>query len=200
MALHSTPDRQEFRPQTGYDPLLRQFRCEESVSPISPEIGAIETRRPEWIIVARKRTWLEWLNPFSRFQRWFTFFAIVWLLVASYLLYRAFTTDGIKLSATFAIYLLATVVCSSLAFVLYGLDKRSAIRDKPRISERTLHLLSVFGGWPGAHLARITFRHKTLKVSFRVVFWVIVMIHLTLITYCMLFGWWVDSFKALTGI
>ncbi len=152
------------------------------------------------MIVARKRTWLEWLNPFSRFQRWFTFFAIVWLLVASYLLYRAFTTDGIKLSATFAIYLLATVVCSSLAFVLYGLDKRSAIRDKPRISERTLHLLSVFGGWPGAHLARITFRHKTLKVSFRIVFWVIVMIHLTLITYCMLFGWWVDSFKALTGI
>ncbi|HEY4261195.1 MAG TPA: DUF1294 domain-containing protein [Schlesneria sp.] len=153
-----------------------------------------------WIIVARKRTWLEWLNPFTRVQRWFTFFAVIWLLVASYLLYRAFTTDGIKLSATFAIYLLATVVCSSLAFVLYGVDKRSAIRDKPRISERTLHLLSVFGGWPGAHLARITFRHKTLKVSFRVVFWVIVMIHLTLITYCMLFGWWVDSFKALTGI
>lgn len=150
--------------------------------------------------MARKRTWLEWLNPFTRLQRWFTLFVIVWLFAASYLLYRAFTTDGIKLSATFAIYLLATVACSLIAFVMYGWDKQSAMREKPRISERTLHLLSVFGGWPGAHLARITFRHKTVKVSFRVVFWIIVVAHLTLMTLCMLTGWWVDSVKALTGI
>lgn len=147
--------------------------------------------------MARKRTWLEWLNPLSRVQRWFTIFAVLWLFAATFLLYRAFTRDGVKLPATLAIYLLATVTCSLLAFVLFGLDKRRAVRDKPRVSERTLHILSVLGGWPGAHMARILFRHKTLKMSFRLVFLVIVAVHLAIISYCMLFGWWVDSVRAL---
>lgn len=147
--------------------------------------------------MARKRTWLEWLNPFSRLQRWFTFFAFVWLVGATYLLYLAFTRDGVKLPATLAIYLLATVSCSLVAFVLYGVDKRRAIKDKPRISERTLHVFGGFGGWPGAHLARKIFRHKTQKVSFRIVFWIIVAAHLLIIGYGMLFGWWVDAIRAL---
>lgn len=147
--------------------------------------------------MARNRTWLEWLNPLSRLQRWFTFFAIVWFCAAAFLLYRAFTREGVKLPAALAIYLLATVACSVLAFIAYGLDKRRAVRDKPRISERSLHLFSVFGGWPGAHMARMVFRHKTLKVPFRIVFWIIVMFHLTFITYAMLFGWWVDAIRSM---
>lgn len=149
--------------------------------------------------MARKRTWLEWLNPLSRLQRWLTLFAVLWFVMASYLLYRAFTLRGVKLPATLAIYLLATVCCSVLAFVMYGIDKRRAVKNAPRISERTLHLLSVLGGWPGAHLARLMFRHKTLKISFRVVFWIIVVIHLIFIAYGMFFGWWADAIHALVG-
>jgi uncharacterized membrane protein YsdA (DUF1294 family) len=133
---------------------------------------------------------MEWLNPFSRIQRWFTFFAFVWLAAATYLLYRAFTVEGVKLPALLAIYLLATVLCSFLAFALYGIDKRRAIKNKPRISERTLHILGGLGGWPGAHLARVLFRHKTLKVSFRVVYWIIIAAHLAIIGYGLFFGWW----------
>lgn len=147
--------------------------------------------------MARQRTWLEWLDPLARLRRWVTFLALVWWGLASYLLYLAFTREGVKLPATLAIYLLSTVVCSVIAFVAYAIDKRRAARDQPRISERTLHLFSVCGGWPGAQLARRLFRHKTLKISFRVVFWVIVIAHLAFITYGILFGWWVDAVRAL---
>ena len=149
--------------------------------------------------VARNRTWLEWLNPLTRFRRAFTIFAVLWFAAASLLLYLAFTREGVKLPATLAIYLLATVAGSVVAFVAYGMDKRRAARNKPRISERTLHLMSVVGGWPGAHLARGVFRHKTQKMSFRIVFWIIVVAHLSIIVYGVLFGWWIDAIRALIG-
>ena len=147
--------------------------------------------------MARRRTWLEWLNPFDRFQRWFTFFAVFWFAAASYLLYLAFTRDGVRLPATLAIYLLATVAGSIVAFVAYGIDKRAAVREKPRISERTLHIMGILGGWPGAQLGRQIFRHKTLKLPFRIVFFLIVTTHLCFIGYGMFFGWWVDAIRAL---
>lgn len=147
--------------------------------------------------MARKRTWLEWLNPFDRLQRWFTFFAVTWFAAAAYLLYLAFTRSGIRLPATLAIYLLATVAGSIVAFIAYGIDKRRAVRDKPRFSERTLHLMGALGGWPGAQVARQLFRHKTLKLSFRIVFFLIVTVHLGFIVYGIVFGWWVDAVRAL---
>ena len=149
--------------------------------------------------MARRRTWLEWLNPFTRVQRWFTLFAFFWLTAATALLYFAFTRKGVKLPATLAIYLLGTVACSLLAFIIYGIDKRRASRNRPRISERTLHVVGMLGGWPGAHLARLMFRHKTLKMSFRVVFWLIIAVHLALISYGVFFGWWLDTIRALIG-
>lgn len=150
--------------------------------------------------MARHRTWLEWLNPLARAQRWVTFLAFVWFVMASALLYRAFTREGIELPALLAIYLLSTVVCSIAALVVYGIDKRRAMRNEPRISERTLHVLGILGGWPGAHFGRRLFRHKTLKLSFRVVFGIIVAAHLAFITYVMVFGWWLDAVRALLGI
>lgn len=147
--------------------------------------------------MARKRTWLEWLNPFSRVQGLFTFFAFVWFVGATFLLYLAFTRDGVSLSAPLAIYLLSTVACSLIVFVLYGIDKRQAVREKSRISERTLHAFSVLGGWPGAHLARGFFRHKTQKMSFRLVFWLIVAIHMFIIGYGLFLGYWVNAIRAL---
>ena len=146
--------------------------------------------------MARQRTWLEWLNPMTRVQRWFTFGSIVWLIGSTGLLVLVFTRKGIKLWAPFAIYLLLTVVCSVVAFVLYGVDKRRAVKEKPRVSERTLHLLAVAGGWPGAYLGSRFFRHKTLKVSFRAIFWLTVALHLTIIGYSILFGSWWDTVKS----
>jgi len=88
-------------------------------------------------------------EPFYWVRRWFTIGAILWLLLTTSLLVLAFVRDNVKVSAFFAIYLLLTVTCSVVAFILYGIDKRRAIKDQPRISERTLHVLSLLGGWPG---------------------------------------------------
>jgi uncharacterized membrane protein YsdA (DUF1294 family) len=40
-----------------------------------------------------------------------------------------------------------------------------------------LHFFELLGGWPGALLAQQCFRHKTRKVSFQLLFWMIVAAH-----------------------
>lgn len=76
----------------------------------------------------------------------------------------------------------AILVCSvwygimSLAtLIIYGVDKRRARHEGNRISERTLHVLSLLGGWPGAIAGQKLFRHKTYKKSFRLAFWLSVL-------------------------
>lgn len=65
------------------------------------------------------------------------------------------------------LYLMASVA----AFVVYAADKSAAARGAWRVSEKTLHLLSIVGGWPGALLAQQLLRHKSTKPMFRQVFW-----------------------------
>lgn len=74
-------------------------------------------------------------------------------------------------------YLLLVAVASTAAYVAYALDKRRAGTDARRVPERTLHLLGLAGGWPGALLAQRQFRHKTQKARFRVVYWLTVVLH-----------------------
>src|SRR5207302_1450731 len=54
-------------------------------------------------------------------------------------------------------------VVSLITFIAYAVDKRSAVRQRRRISEGTLHLLELLGGWPGALLAQTIVRHKRRK-------------------------------------
>jgi uncharacterized membrane protein YsdA (DUF1294 family) len=60
---------------------------------------------------------------------------------------------------------------SAIAFAAYALDKSAAGRAARRTPERTLHLLSLLGGWPGALLGQRLLRHKTRKLPFLAVFW-----------------------------
>lgn len=76
------------------------------------------------------------------------------------------------------------VLASAAAFLAYGLDKSAAKRGGRRISEKSLHAISLMGGWPGACLGRQMFRHKTQKTSFLVVFWLAAALN------CALVGWW----------
>lgn len=73
--------------------------------------------------------------------------------------------------------LYAYLSASLLAFGLYLHDKRSALRSGWRIPEARLHLVELFGGWPGALIAQQMLRHKTRKLSFQLVFWLIVLAH-----------------------
>ena len=73
----------------------------------------------------------------------------------------------------FAIY----AILSVLTFALYAKDKSAAQSGNWRTSESTLHLFSLIGGWPGAMIAQSVLRHKSRKISFRVVFWVTVIVN-----------------------
>ncbi|MNG38217.1 hypothetical protein D3C84_1258340 [compost metagenome] len=47
--------------------------------------------------------------------------------------------------------------------------------------ERTLHLLALLGGWPGALLAQRRLRHKTAKPRFLLVFWLTTLGHVAIV-------------------
>ena len=68
-------------------------------------------------------------------------------------------------------------VASLITFVWYGLDKRAARRGERRTPERTLHVMELLGGWPGALAAQRCFRHKTRDPGFRRAFLAIVTLH-----------------------
>jgi uncharacterized membrane protein YsdA (DUF1294 family) len=80
-----------------------------------------------------------------------------------------------------AIYLGIVLVTSLACFVAYGWDKRSAANGSRRVPEQTLHILALLGGWPGALLGQRHFRHKTKKLSFLIVFWCIVVLHVAIV-------------------
>ncbi|MDX1505145.1 MAG: DUF1294 domain-containing protein [Spongiibacter sp.] len=70
------------------------------------------------------------------------------------------------------------LVASGVAYLAYAKDKASAKSGDWRVSENTLHIISVFCGWPGAIIAQEKLRHKTKKTSFRIAFWITVAINL----------------------
>lgn len=59
---------------------------------------------------------------------------------------------------------------NAVAFLAFGYDKFRAGRAGDRVPERHLLAVAAMGGWPGALLAMICFRHKTAKLSFQVKF------------------------------
>jgi uncharacterized membrane protein YsdA (DUF1294 family) len=67
------------------------------------------------------------------------------------------------------------LIFSLIAFSAYRSDKRRAEADEWRISESTLHFLELCGGWPGAFLAQRILRHKNAKISYQIIFWLIVL-------------------------
>jgi len=66
---------------------------------------------------------------------------------------------------------------SLLAFGLYARDKSSARLSRQRTPEAALHWVALLGGWPGALLAQQLLRHKSKKQSFRLVFWLTVLLN-----------------------
>ncbi len=66
---------------------------------------------------------------------------------------------------------------SLLTIWCYHRDKRAAQLGLWRTPELRLHLFEAFGGWPGALLAQLYYRHKLRKVSYQIVFWIIVACH-----------------------
>ena len=53
-------------------------------------------------------------------------------------------------------------------FLQMGMDKRKAVKEKQRISEKTLLLSAFFMGAVGSGAGMLVFHHKTKKWKFRI--------------------------------
>ena len=82
-----------------------------------------------------------------------------------------------------AVYGVMSITC----FAVYAIDKRAARNQAWRTPEKTLWLLGLLCGWPGAVLAQQWLRHKTAKRSFQTVFWITVVVNMAG------FGWLASS-------
>ncbi|WP_095153581.1 DUF1294 domain-containing protein [Pseudomonas sp. Irchel 3E13] len=84
------------------------------------------------------------------------------------------------------LYIAASLVCAGL----YWHDKRQALVQGQRIPEKLLHLSELLGGWPGALVAQQLWRHKTRKLSYQVVFLLIVLVHQVVWVDVLFLGQW----------
>jgi uncharacterized membrane protein YsdA (DUF1294 family) len=98
---------------------------------------------------------------------WVLILALAMFLGASY--YMGYTPVALSV-----VFLLSSVV----SYFLYAKDKAAARTGSWRVSENTLHLWAMLFGWPGSLIAQQRLRHKTKKQSFRVFFWISVLINL----------------------
>ena len=81
------------------------------------------------------------------------------------------------------IYLVALNV---VTFIVYGIDKFKAKRNRWRITEASLLFLAVMGGSIGAWLGMKAWHHKTLHKKFRYGVPAIIVLQLALIGYLLI--------------
>jgi uncharacterized membrane protein YsdA (DUF1294 family) len=85
------------------------------------------------------------------------------------------------LPATWYHFAAAWLLAANLTtFAYYGYDKARARATRSRVPEVVLHAMVLMGGSVGAYLGMRLFRHKTIKASFRMVFWLIVVLQIGL--------------------
>ncbi|MPW36600.1 DUF1294 domain-containing protein [Vibrio sp. B1Z05] len=74
--------------------------------------------------------------------------------------------------------ILAYAFMSLVTYFMYAIDKSAAKEGRWRTSENTLHLLALFGGWPGALCAQTEFNHKSKKQPFKTILWITVIVNI----------------------
>jgi len=70
------------------------------------------------------------------------------------------------------------IVMSLITYIAYAIDKSAAQNGRWRTQEKTLHIFSLIGGWPGAFFAQTKLRHKSSKEKFKNVYWVTVLLNI----------------------
>ena len=87
----------------------------------------------------------------------------------------------------YQVWIYYLLIINIITFVVWGIDKRKAIKKKWRIKEKTLLILTALGGFIGAFLWMNLFRHKTVKSKFLYYFrglifiWLVILITLLFI-------------------
>ena len=80
------------------------------------------------------------------------------------------------------IFAVAEMVLNLLSFFYYGIDKRKAIKNRWRISEKTLLIISLIGPL-GALLGMYVFRHKTQKLIFKILVPFFLVLHIVILLF-----------------
>ncbi|MBP6910030.1 DUF1294 domain-containing protein [Patescibacteria group bacterium] len=71
-------------------------------------------------------------------------------------------------------FLLYLLLINIVTFAVRGIDKRKAVKEKRRVSEKNLLILTALGGRLGAVVGIQYFRHKTVKAAFAWKLWAVV--------------------------
>lgn len=139
-----------------------------------PEVGAALSFEVELNADGRKRAKrVEWLRARRRAgpaladspARWGT---ATYLVIPLGFVLAAVVAHFLKVPAwVVGWYGVVSVVC----YAVYAWDKSAAVQGRRRVSEDTLLMLGLLGGWPGAIVAQQRLRHKSSKASFRAQFW-----------------------------
>lgn len=66
---------------------------------------------------------------------------------------------------------------SAVSAIMHLVDKQRAVKNHPRIREKTLHSMELVGGWPGAILITRAIRHKTSKPRYMWTLYAIATLH-----------------------
>jgi len=81
---------------------------------------------------------------------------------------------------SFIIYL---IVINIVTFILFGIDKRKAVKEKWRIKEATLLFFAALGGALGALFGMKVFHHKTKHKKFKYGVPALLVIQISLLCY-----------------
>ena len=67
------------------------------------------------------------------------------------------------------------------SFIYFGLDKRKAQKNQNRIPEKSLLIMTLFGGTIGSILGMLLFNHKIAKKSFVIKILLIIIIQILIL-------------------
>ena len=118
------------------------------------------------------------IRPLQRNAFFVLYFAA--MMLAAYVsetFYFRVADFSAKALLLFIVYHLCCI--NVVTFCAYGIDKRAAVQGRWRIPEAYLHTLEFLGGWIGAYIAQKFFRHKTKKRSYRIMFWLMLVLQCT---------------------
>jgi uncharacterized membrane protein YsdA (DUF1294 family) len=80
----------------------------------------------------------------------------------------------------FKYYLFLIIIMSTITLIFYIIDKEKAKRNKYRIREKTLVLLSFLLGSCGGLIGMYLIRHKNRHIKFIITNWLFLIIHIVL--------------------
>ena len=75
------------------------------------------------------------------------------------------------------------IIINLITFIVFGVDKRAAIKKRSRIRVSTLLTFSFVGGSLGGLIAMYLFRHKTKKLQFTLLLPLMLILHIAAFLY-----------------